>query len=148
VIKGASPPSIVPAFKNVCKKPDCLAEMNSSCAKMHTCGHPCGGFANEKECLPCLEPECISKFNNTAALNKKIPDGHANSDYCAICYTQGLEDKPSVQLGCRHIMHVDCIMKILKQRWTSPRIVFNFANCPQCKVKIEALQCPAINDEM
>lgn len=122
--------------------------MNSSCAKMHACGHPCGGFANEKECLPCLEPDCITKFNNTAALNKKIPDGHANSDYCAICYTQGLEDKPSVQLGCRHIMHVDCIMKILKQRWTSPRIVFNFANCPQCKVKIEALQCPAINDEM
>lgn len=148
VIKGVTPPSMVQAFKNVCRKPDCLNEMNSSCAKMHACGHPCGGFANEKECLPCLEPDCIIKFNSSVESKKKISDGHTNSDYCVICYSQGIGDKPSVQLGCRHIFHVDCIMKILKQRWLSPRIVFAFANCPQCKVKIEALLCPAINDEM
>jgi len=114
VIKGGAAASILPAFKNVCNKPECIAEMNNTCSKIHPCGHPCGGFANETQCLPCLEPDCITKYNSTAAVQKKIPDGHKNSDYCAICYTQGLEEKPCVQLACRHIMHLDCIMKILK----------------------------------
>lgn len=40
---------------------------------------------------------------------------------------------------------MECIIKILKTRWLSPRIVFAFTNCPQCKsLKIEAPSCPQI----
>lgn len=39
-------------------------------------------------------------------------------------------------------------MKILKTRWQSPRIVFGFTNCPQCKsIKISAPHCPAISQQ-
>jgi E3 ubiquitin-protein ligase MYCBP2 len=44
-----------PAFKDVCRKPECIEVMNTSCDKVHACGHPCVGFKNEKKCLPCLQ---------------------------------------------------------------------------------------------
>jgi len=44
-----------PAFKDVCRKSDCMALMNKSCDKMLPCGHPCRGLAGETNCMPCLE---------------------------------------------------------------------------------------------
>ena len=50
-----------------------------------------------------------------------------------------------MRLSCRHVFHVDCILTILKNKWLSPRIVFQFLNCPQCKsIKIDAPHCPPI----
>lgn len=38
-------------------------------------------------------------------------------------------------------------MKILKQRWVSPRITFGFLNCPTCKEnKINAPHLPVLNE--
>jgi hypothetical protein len=48
-------PSMKPAFKDVCRKSDCMALMNKSCDKMLPCGHPCRGLAGETNCMPCLE---------------------------------------------------------------------------------------------
>lgn len=107
---------------------------------MLPCGHPCGGFKDETQCLPCLEPDCIEKYNQSAA--KPIPSGQAKDDYCAICWSSGMGEQPCVMLTCRHAFHVDCVMKIIKQRWLSPRIVFAFSKCPQCKADIEAPHCP------
>ena len=60
----------------------------------------------------------------------------------------GLGQEPCVRLGCKHIFHVACISKILRQRWLSPRINFAFMNCPSCKVRISADYCPEIKKLM
>lgn len=39
---------MLPCFKNVCKKPECVKDMQNTCTKTHPCGHPCSGFVNEK----------------------------------------------------------------------------------------------------
>ena len=36
--------------------------MQKTCDKILKCGHPCGGSVGEKECMPCLEEECINKL--------------------------------------------------------------------------------------
>lgn len=36
--------------------------MQKTCDKVLKCGHPCGGSVGEKECMPCLEEECINKL--------------------------------------------------------------------------------------
>lgn len=56
---------------------------------MLPCGHPCGGFKGEKECLPCINEECVDK-NPELTLEKK------GDDYCVICYSEGLESGPCV----------------------------------------------------
>ncbi len=91
-----------PAFRDVCRKPDCMDLMNKSCDKVHGCGHACNGFAGEQICLPCLHEDCVAKDQ------QKTLGSNADS-YCIICYTQGLGEAPSVQLTCKHIFHVDCI---------------------------------------
>lgn len=45
-MKGA-PPSLKPAFSNVCRKNECIELMNKSCDKMLPCGHVCCGFKDE-----------------------------------------------------------------------------------------------------
>lgn len=98
-------PSMKPAFRNVCRKGECFNEMQKSCDKILPCGHHCIGSAGEKQCMPCLEPECIEKMpeKNRPNVNK--------DDYCSICYCAALGQQPCVQLGCNHIFHVDCLKK-------------------------------------
>ncbi len=60
---------------------------------MLECGHPCGGFAKEKKCLPCLDPDCVSK-------NEQLTLGANADSYCAICFIAGLGELPSVKLDC------------------------------------------------
>ena len=69
-----------PAFRDVCRSNDCLDQMNKSCDKAQRCGHPCCGFAGEKQCLPCLKPECVELSPQTTL------DSNEDS-YCIICYT-------------------------------------------------------------
>jgi E3 ubiquitin-protein ligase MYCBP2 len=106
----------------------------------------CKGFRDEKTCLPCLEEACIAKHNaQVLEKTEQLLDGQTAEDFCSICWSTALGQAASVRLNCRHIFHVDCLLKILKTRWQSPRIVFGFSNCPQCKsLKIAAPQCPAI----
>lgn len=57
--------------------------MGKTCEKVLGCGHPCCGFKNEEQCLPCLDPACVDK-NKTLTLEKN------GDDFCTICYTEGL----------------------------------------------------------
>lgn len=43
-----------PNFQDVCRKPECVQLMKCSCNKTLPCGHRCGGYTNERQCLPCL----------------------------------------------------------------------------------------------
>lgn len=54
-------------------------------------------------------------------------------DFCIICYTGGLSQSPCIQLDCKHIFHEDCLITVLKGKWSGPRINFQFTKCPSCK---------------
>ena len=112
---------------------------------MKPCGHPCGGLNGETKCLPCLEPECIELHNKEGKV--KIPDNHCSDDFCNICWTESIGAQASVHLDCGHIFHVDCIVKKIKPRWLTPRIVFGFLKCPTCKANIQADHIAPIRKE-
>jgi len=87
--------------------------------------------------LPCLEPECVSGTN--------LP---FSEELCNICYTCELREEPCVQLKCGHIFHANCIIELLKHKWTSLRITFAFMSCPSCKTPIEADHVDEIVEEI
>lgn len=74
---------MLPAFKDVCRSPDCIDLMGKSCDKMLACGHACCGFKNELICLPCLNKDCVDK-------NEASTKGKTSDDFCVICYSEGL----------------------------------------------------------
>lgn len=147
--------SKIAAFRNVCKKPDCVALMEKACEKVLPCGHPCCGiirimsllhiifigFRGEKKCLPCLNEEC-SKKNEAVTKNQK------EDDYCPICYTSGLGDAPTIQPDCGHMCHVDCLLNRIKKKWPGPRITFSFCECPTCRKWTNAPLHPEISTIM
>eukprot|EP00357_Protocruzia_adherens_P036526 CAMPEP_0115008332 /NCGR_PEP_ID=MMETSP0216-20121206/21845_1 /TAXON_ID=223996 /ORGANISM="Protocruzia adherens, Strain Boccale" /LENGTH=575 /DNA_ID=CAMNT_0002375711 /DNA_START=183 /DNA_END=1910 /DNA_ORIENTATION=+ len=119
-----------PAFQDVCNQPECVGKMKSSCTKIHTsCGHPCGGFRDEEECLPCLHEECASK-------DPSLKDQNCES-YCVICYCEGLGSGPCIRNRCGHIVHFSCLKTKVEKRWPGPRITFGFLTCPACKAWID-----------
>ena len=100
----------------------------TQCKKVHgDCGHKCGGVAYETSCLPCLQQGCNSGQQNL-------------DDLCNICYTEELGEEPCIQLPvCNHLFHAQCIKNLLKHRWSTLRITFDFLSCPICKVPITNL---------
>lgn len=108
----------------------------------HRCRHRCNGVAGEVVCLPCLDPSCIPP-------DSSLP---RNNEVCSICYTCNLEDQPCVQLGCGHVYHADCILDLVRHRWSTIRITFAFLDCPSCKRPIELVKnatgCDVINNEL
>ena len=131
-------PSMKPAFKDVCRKQECFVMMQQSCDKMLPCGHPCCGFAGEKKCLPCLDPECIEKMPEAQRPNCD------KDEFCPICYCSAIGQEPSVQLDCGHIMHLNCIKTQVQKQWNGPRIVFNYLQCPACKKEVSCKTCPQL----
>ena len=103
------------------------------------CGHKCGDVAQEKTCLPCLEPACQAQ--NNARANK--------DDLCNICFTSELGSDPAVKLGCGHIFHAQCVRDLFKHKWSTLRISFDFLACPACKSSINRLnQCPQLQNDL
>jgi E3 ubiquitin-protein ligase MYCBP2 len=98
----------------------------------------CHGFKDEQQCLPCLDAECVTANPQATLDNNK-------DEFCSICFISGLGDRPSIQLGCRHIFHVECLLAKIKMKWSGPRITFLFTTCPSCKRKVDAPHHPEIN---
>ena len=67
---------------------------------------------------------------------------------CAICYTCELKEEPCVKLGCGHIYHANCVIELLKHKWPTLRITFDFMSCPQCKAPIEVEHIDEVYDEV
>ena len=130
-----------PAFREVCRSPQCIETMGQTCEKILLCGHFCCGFKDEMKCLPCLNEECVKK-------NEQLTFAENSDSYCTICYTEGLGQSPCVQLECRHIFHFQCLINKVKARWNTPRINFSFMECPTCKNHLKADYCPELEKEL
>jgi len=131
-----------PAFINVCKKQDCQRLMQQSCDKILQCDHTCKGLRGEAKCLPCLDENCV-------LIHEKYLENTNQDAYCEICFSSGLGDMPCVQLdGCKHVFHFDCIAKLIREKWLTPRIVFTYLYCPvrkpECKKLMSFSQCPEL----
>jgi hypothetical protein len=135
-------PSMKPAFKDVCRKGECFDLMQKTCDKLLKCGHPCCGSAGEKECMPCLQTECIDKMPEASKPKKNI------DDFCSICYCSSLGQEPSLLLKCGHIFHVECVKNQVQKGYNGPRIVFNYLDCPDCKQRMDAPGCPSLDKEI
>lgn len=136
-----APPSVKPAFKDVCRSQACVELMGKTCDKVLRCGHPCCGFSGETKCLPCLDESCVQKDEHQTM-------GAKADDYCVICYTDGLGQAPCVQLDCKHIAHLECIITRVKTSWLGARIVFSFMDCTVCKREMTAKYCPELENEL
>ena len=112
------------------------------CRKLKECGHKCAGVKNELECLPCLQAECIEA---AADGGTNLP---SSDELCTICYTCELQEEPCVQLSCGHIFHANCVLELLKHKWSTLRITFAFMSCPNCKKPIDIQHVDEIYDEL
>lgn len=56
-------------------------------------------------------------------------------DYCSYCF-DNLSAEPCLVLDCRHVYHKSCLERMLRARWSGPRIAFDFCNCPACRQRI------------
>lgn len=100
--------------------------MNKTCDRLHyECRHPCGGARGEENCPPCLHEDCVKKDEQKTL-------GCTNDSNCVICYTDNLGQAPSVYLKCKHIFHLDCLIRLVNNKWNGPRISFGFLDCPAC----------------
>ena len=99
------------------------------CDKTHKCGHACKGVSKERHCLPCLNTECAERVGHFEGTNE--------DELCTICYTTELGSEACSKLSCGHVFHTNCIIQLLKHRWTTLRITFAFMSCPSCKQEIE-----------
>jgi hypothetical protein len=103
--------------------------MENSCSNQLECGHFCCGTNKDQLCLPCLEPDCV-------ALSPGMTLEQTADDFCTICYAGGLCQAPCIQLDCKHIFHEECLIIVLKNKWSGPRMNFQFIKCPACKSTI------------
>ena len=120
-----NPPS--KAFEIVCNAGECAEKVAQSCRHVKSCGHPCGGARDEKDCPPCLIADC----------DAHDPKLETSEDMCSICYTEELGQAPILKLECNHIFHITCIRARLAAKWSGTRIAFEFMTCPLCKEKMQ-----------
>ena len=72
----------------------------------------------------------------------------ADTELGQICYTTELGDEPCVKLACGHIFHANCVLELLKHKWSTLRITFAFMSCPSCKKAIDVQHVDEIYDEL
>eukprot|EP00043_Microstomoeca_roanoka_P019706 m.225465 g.225465 ORF g.225465 m.225465 type:complete len:4069 (-) comp17042_c0_seq1:290-12496(-) len=119
VSPSASPADIV------CSSEECQMSYKAICPRVLSCGHPCQGVKGEVTCPPCLH------CGKASGLIQQDAD-----DECMVCFCGCLREGPCLMLGCGHIFHSDCIIKMLETGWPGPRITFDFATCPLCRTSL------------
>ncbi|CAI2364881.1 unnamed protein product [Moneuplotes crassus] len=117
------------AFRFVCKSKECKSLKKEGCSKKLPCGHYCNGISREKHCLPCLHPDCVNKDQSKTL-------GENDNSNCVICFDKSLGKEPCIQLPCKHIFHVLCLVQKVEAKWPGPRVTFIYKTCPSCKAEI------------
>ena len=87
------------------------------------------GVTKERKCMPCLNEACAAKGGHFDGVNEDA--------LCNICYTSELGAEPCSRLACGHVFHTGCVVQLLKHKWTTRRITFDFMSCPCCKQEIK-----------
>ena len=61
-----------------------------------------------------------------------------------------LVEEPCIEIQCGHIFHAGCIRDLLRHRWSTQRITFNFMKCPCCQQDIDVYSeaVPEIRQEL
>jgi RCR-type E3 ubiquitin transferase len=77
-----------------------------------------------------MQEDCAAKAT------KEGKQVEAGSEFCAICYCEGLEQAPCVVLECGHTYHFECVKKKVDSKWSGAMITFGFLDCPLCKQAI------------
>ena len=67
-----------------------------------------------------------------------------------MCFTSELGAQSCVQLGCGHVFHADCILQLVKHRWSTLKVSFAFLSCPSCKAEMtgKGISCDLIKKEI
>lgn len=86
----------------LCGKPECGEIAEQMCTHVHQCGHACVGILGETTHPSC--PEC-------AIAGTK----------CPACKEQ-LWGKPCIALGCKHVIHKECAIKMMDRSRTGPDV--------------------------
>ena len=116
----------LPPVGDVCASEECRTRARSVCVSRLPCGHRCNGMAGETTCPPCLLPSCAAS------------GAQSGSDFCNICFVEGLSSAPCIELGCSHVFHAACVKQRLASKWPGARINFGFANCALCSSPLTA----------
>ena len=113
----------------------------------------------ERDCLPCLDEECLKKRSEEEEEKKKKGEEEGEKkekkkkkdkekkdtrkitqegdDFCNICWIDELSAAPCVWLGCGHMFHYECVKEKLDRRWGGAEISFAFADCTICGQMME-----------
>jgi len=118
------------AFRYVCKSKDCKNFIKESWDKKLEWGHYCKGISREPEWLPCLHPNWVDD-------NVQATLGETQDSACVIWFDKTLGKQPCIQLGCKHILHIVCLINRVEAKWPGPRVTFSFRTCPSCKTPID-----------
>ena len=99
------------------------------CDKKLLCGHECKGVKDERQCLPCLDKDCVKAAGSLSVIS-------SGDELCSICFTSELNNEACSKLSCGHVFHTNCVLQLLQHKWSTLRINFSFMSCPSCKSEI------------
>jgi len=105
------------------------------------------------------QPELIRKGSNPPRGSLRMPkkgkkppcvlQGAAENELGGICFTSELGDEPCVRMTCGHVFHANCVLMMLKHKWTTLRITFGYLDCPSCKQEIMVdYRVPILSEEI
>lgn len=113
----------IDSLRDVCTDKHCNDMREVVCAEDLECGHHCCGMTGEDVHPQCVHKDCLALTGET-------------NENCVICYSKYIYE-PTIQLGCKHMFHYDCIKTRINGKWTGSRLNFEFLSCPLCKQDIE-----------
>mmetsp|Transcript_1449 Transcript_1449/g.1985 ORF Transcript_1449/g.1985 Transcript_1449/m.1985 type:complete len:146 (+) Transcript_1449:199-636(+) len=88
---------------------------------------------------PALERQGSNPPRRSISMKKGAPKqpcvlmNAAESELGGICFTSELGEEPCVRFVCGHVFHANCVLMMLKYKWTTMRISFGYLDCPSCK---------------
>lgn len=82
----------------MCADEQCQEHAVNTCSKTRSCGHACGGVANETKCLPCLQVMCHDKGVDSSDSPKEPKLTQDADDMCMICFIEALSCAPAIQV--------------------------------------------------
>jgi len=79
----------------------------------------------------------------------RVLEGAEETNLDGICFTTELGEEPCVRLTCGHVFHANCVLMMLKHKWSTTKISFGYLDCPSCKQEIMIdYRVPILTDKL